>query len=168
MTEAIINNWTSTLSLNQWIIDMQLKDISHEDSMINPPFRANRLNWVVGHLAEHRDWMLRAVDETTLMPANQVELYRRGSAEMQADDEVVALETLVDYLARSKQCLLDRLGTASSDFLAEIPQTGILMESHKDKTRLERLQGLLWHETYHVGQLEFLRQLAGKNDAVLR
>jgi hypothetical protein len=27
--------------------------------------------------------------------------------------------------------------------------------------------GLHWHETYHVGQLELLRQLAGTDDAII-
>jgi hypothetical protein len=27
---------------------------------------------------------------------------------------------------------------------------------------------LNWHEAYHVGQLELLRQLAGKNDQVIK
>jgi hypothetical protein len=31
----------------------------------------------------------------------------------------------------------------------------------------ERLTFANWYETYHVGQLEFLRQLAGKNDTVI-
>lgn len=167
-TQVDIHNWISTLSLNHWIIGQQLEGITHAESMITPPFRANRLNWVVGHLVEHRDWMLRAVDETTIMPAKEVEMYRRGSEEMQDTDEVIPLETLIAYLARSKDCLIAKLQQVSLEFLDEKPQIGILMESHKDKTRFERLQGLLWHETYHVGQLEFLRQLAGKNDAILR
>jgi uncharacterized damage-inducible protein DinB len=31
----------------------------------------------------------------------------------------------------------------------------------------ERLAFAHWHETYHVGQLELLRQLTGKNDKVI-
>ena len=31
----------------------------------------------------------------------------------------------------------------------------------------EQLSFLSWHETYHVGQTEALRQLAGKNDKVI-
>ena len=31
----------------------------------------------------------------------------------------------------------------------------------------ERLFFLYFHETYHVGQTEFLRQLAGKDDKVI-
>ena len=31
----------------------------------------------------------------------------------------------------------------------------------------QHVAGLHWHETYHTGQLELLRQLAGKNDAII-
>lgn len=162
-----IQNLISTLNGNQWVIDKQTEGLSHEQSMIQPPFRANCMNWVIGHIAEHRDWMLRAIDETTLMPAKQVELYRRGSEELQAGDEVVRLEILLDYLHRSKDCLVAKIESATVEFLSEKPQHGVLFESLKEKTRIERLQGLIWHETYHVGQLELLRQLAGTDDAIL-
>lgn len=163
-----IQTWIGTLGTNQWLIESQVEGLSHEQSMITPPFRANRMNWVVGHIVEHRDWMLRALDETTLMSANDVMTYRRGSEEMQADSDVLELVTLIALLKRSKDTLIATLSQADEDFLQEKPQTGILLESHKDKTRFQRLQGLLWHETYHTGQLELLRQLAGTNDAILK
>lgn len=160
-------HWLEIFATNHWVIDKQLDGLTHEDSLIMPPFRANCLNWVVGHIAEHRDWMLRALDEPVLMPASAVDIYRRGSQAMQADDDVIDFSTLLAYIAQSKRDIVSAMQTAMPEFLTEKPQTGIIMPSHKDKTRLERLQGLLWHETYHTGQLEFLRQLAGKNDAVL-
>jgi len=162
-----IQSLIATLNGNQWIIDKQTEGLSHDQSMVTPPFRANRMNWVLGHIAEHRDWMLRAIDETTLMPAKEVDIYRRGSEELQAEDEVAQLEILLTCLRRSKDCLVTVLDSATVDFLSEKPQHGVLFESLKEKTRMERLQGLIWHETYHVGQLELLRQLAGTNDAIL-
>ena len=43
-----------------------------------------------------------------------------------------------------------------------------LIQTARGETTLgERLVFLHWHETYHVGQLELLRQLAGTNDAVI-
>lgn len=160
-------HWLEIFATNQWVIDKQLDGLTHEDSLIMPPFRANCLNWVVGHIVEHRDWMLRALDEPSLMPARLVDIYRRGSQTIQVGDEVADFSTLLDYIARSKTDIIGAMQRVTLEFLAEKPQTGILMPNHKDKTRLERLQGLLWHETYHTGQLELLRQLAGKDDAVL-
>ena len=162
-----VKEWMATFSLNHRIIQMQLKGLSHDDTLIELPFRGNRMNWVIGHLAEHRDWMLRAVDCTTLMPAKQVMMYRRGSDALTNTDEAVALDVLTGYLDQSKTCILSVLESANEDFLNEKPDTGILMESQRDRSRFQRFQGLLWHETYHVGQLELLRQLTGVDDAVL-
>lgn len=166
-TQNEVQSWLATLNTNQWLIDKHLEGVSHEQTMIQAAYNINRMNWVLGHIAEHRDWMLRALDERTLMPAKEVELYRRGSEALQDDSEVVQLEILLDYIRRAKECLTSRLTSADDNFLLEKPQTGILLDSHKDKTRLERIQGLVWHETYHIGQLDLLRQVAGMNDAIL-
>ena len=157
---AQVDDWAATLNLNQWIIDQELNGLTHEDSLRPLPFDGNRLNWVIGHLVEHRDWMLRALDLPTLMPAKEAMIYRRGSELLSDDGQAVPLDTLIAYLNRAKAALLTKLETADADFLQSKPQTGLLMESMKDRTRLQRLQGLLWHETYHVGQLEMLSQWA--------
>jgi len=163
-----VEEWIGTLNTNQWLIDKQLEGLSHDDTLLELPFRGNRMNWVVGHLAEHRDWMLRAVDCTTLMPAKEAMMYRRGSDPLTDDSPAVPIETLLGYLSQAKMCILLRLESADKAFLSEKPTTGILLESHRDKTRFQRLAGLLWHETYHIGQLEILRQLAGTDDAILK
>lgn len=54
------------------------------------------------------------------------------------------------------------LHSAGSDGLARaLPQGG------EEAALGEALASLHWHETYHTGQFELLRQLAGKNDAVI-
>jgi hypothetical protein len=37
----------------------------------------------------------------------------------------------------------------------------------EEETAGQQIRFSHWHETYHVGQLELLRQLAGKNDKVI-
>lgn len=163
-----VQEWLATFKLNHYIIEKQVAGLSQKDTLIALPFRGNRLNWVLGHLAEHRDWMLRAVDCTTLMPANQVEMYRRGSEPLSDSIEAIELDVIMGYLNQSKDCIIQHLDSVDDNFLKETPTTGILLQNDKERTRFQRLQGLLWHETYHVGQLELLRQLAGTNDAILQ
>ncbi|NHZ72498.1 MAG: hypothetical protein GWP17_05390, partial [Aquificales bacterium] len=53
--------------------------------------------------------------------------------------------------------------------LSEIPEA-ILAEIYDEERGTavgDRIASLHWHETYHTGQLEILRQLAGKNDSVI-
>lgn len=162
-----IQSWIGTLNTNHWLIEKQSEGLSHEQSMLATPFRANRMNWVIGHILEHRDWMLRALDQKPLLSAHEAMIYRRGSEPLQDDSEVLQLDTLLDYLRQAKDCLIVTVSGADEAFMLEVPESGVVMESHKTKNRLERIQGLIWHETYHTGQLELLRQLAGVNDAVL-
>ena len=41
-----------------------------------------------------------------------------------------------------------------------------IVDEEKGSTRLDALLGLSWHETYHVGQFEYLRQAAGTDDKI--
>ena len=43
---------------NVSIAQMQAKDLTHEDSLLQPPFRGNCLNWVLGHMLSNRDAIL--------------------------------------------------------------------------------------------------------------
>jgi hypothetical protein len=42
-----------------------------------------------------------------------------------------------------------------------------IADEENRRTLGERLEFIHWHETYPVGQLEILRQLAGMNDAII-
>ncbi|MGB1286670.1 MAG: hypothetical protein ACPG7F_09080 [Aggregatilineales bacterium] len=165
--QTTITDWIATLALNTWIIQKQVDGLSHDDTMLKLPFRGNRLNWVLGHIIEHRDWMLKALDAEPLLFDNTADIYRRGSAEINAETPVLTLETLIELLQTGQTKIAESVTSATPEFLMEVTGRNYLMESHRDKSRLQRLQGLLWHETYHTGQTELFRQLAGKNDAVL-
>ena len=39
-----------SFALNTRLIHMQIAGLTHADSVLQPPFRSNNLNWVVGHL----------------------------------------------------------------------------------------------------------------------
>jgi hypothetical protein len=43
----------------------------------------------------------------------------------------------------------------------------VLPSSMPGMSMIELLQFLAWHETYHLGQLDQLRQLSGVNDTVI-
>ena len=51
---------------NTNIIKSQAKDLTHEDSLIQPPFHGNCLNWVLGHLVANHDDILEALGEPRL------------------------------------------------------------------------------------------------------
>lgn len=148
---------------NVRVIRAQADGLSHEDSLIQPPFRGNCLNWVLGHVVGSRNELLEALGQPAVMPAAQYVHYDRGSEPVtQAGEQVLPLAELLSMLDESQVRLADALGGSSAADMAREVKVG------------ERTTGLgkwafflYFHETYHVGQTELLRQLAGKNDQVI-
>lgn len=148
---------------NVAILKNQAAGLSHADSLIQPPVRGNCLNWVLGHLVENRNSVLAAVGlEATTDPA-LLARYRRESAPVLAErDARLTLEELLAALDRSQESLAARLATIGGEELArERPFAG------RTRPGDQLLFFLYFHETYHVGQAELLRQLAGKDDKVI-
>jgi len=148
---------------NLEMIKMQTKGLSHEDSLLQPPFRGNCLNWVLGHIVETRDRILELLGELPIGGEGVRARYGYGSEPVCADGEgVLRLETLLEALERSQERINAALQRITVEELTK--ET----EDHRGKTRVaERLFFLYFHETYHVGQTELLRQLAGTNDKVI-
>jgi uncharacterized damage-inducible protein DinB len=69
-----------------------------------------------------------------------------------------SLSQLQALLEESQTRILAGLACATPEFLAA---------KLDEDTRAEHITFSIWHETYHVGQLELLRQLAGKNDKII-
>jgi hypothetical protein len=145
----------------QWIIARQTEGLTHADSLLQLPFRGNCLNWVLGHLLVYRDKALELLGESPILSESQVRRYQRGSETLTDGEAALALDTLLAVLRQSHERLVAVLGNVAADRLEAIA------DEENRRTVGERIEFMHWHETYHVGQLEILRQLAGKNDAII-
>jgi uncharacterized damage-inducible protein DinB len=143
------------------VILMQTEGLSQADSVKQLPFRGNCMNWVLGHIAVHRDKVLGLLGEKPILQPGVRDLYDRGSNPIQEGDPALTLEELLAALEKSQVQLMAALQAASPADLE------VAMGEGSQQTKLERIQFLQWHETYHLGQLEILRQLAGKDDTVI-
>jgi uncharacterized damage-inducible protein DinB len=91
--------------------------------------------------------------------------YARGSEPLtQAGDDVVRLEELLDWLERSQVRLAPALEKMNDAAWASERTVG---SSNRKMTVSQRVFFLYFHETYHVGQTELFRQMAGKDDKVI-
>jgi hypothetical protein len=89
--------------------------------------------------------------------------YETDSAAVTEDEEgIIKLEKLLAILANGQTLLADKIFSMSDEDLAEEIQIG-----ERRMTVGQRLFGLYFHDTYHTGQTEYLRQLAGTNDKVV-
>lgn len=153
------------LGRNFGVIQAQTKGITHEQSLLQPAVRGNCMNWVVGHLVEHRDRMLRVVGEPTFLKPEEVKRYERDSPPVVDDSDAFRFEMLMGTLPQQHERLAGWLKAATPEAIDAIGPE--IIEGVKDWTRAQWLHFLIWHETYHLGNLELLRQLAGTNDKVI-
>jgi hypothetical protein len=156
-SEQLINLFERT----HWVIVKQTEGLTHADSLMQLPFRSNCLNWVLGHIMVYRDKVLELLGEASILSESEARLYKRESTPITDSDSSVRLEKLLKGLEQSQERLLAGLKIVTPDTMDERVDEG------KEQTVRERIEFLQWHETYHVGQLEILRQLAGKNDSII-
>lgn len=143
------------------IIEAQTKDPTHQDSLVQVPAE-NCLNWVLGHIADGRDRVLALLREAP--PLGETGARCRCESDPIAGDgrEVLPRERLLAVPAEGRE----RIGAAPAarpdEALGDEGQVG-----ERTLILLERLHFACLHETYHVGQTELLRALAGKTDKVI-
>lgn len=144
-------------------IKAQVKGLTHADSVLQLPFRGNCLNWVLGHIAGTRNQVLQALGQPPILSEVHAKRYGYGSEPVCADgDDILKLDTLISLLEQSQKTIEAALGRITPQELAKE------VKSFLGSTTLGYfLFFLYYHETYHLGQTEILRQLAGVNDKVI-
>ena len=145
---------------NRQVIHLQANGLSHRQSLLQPPFRANCLNWVVGHIVVHRDKVLATIGAEPVLDEESARRYDNESEPILGDEPgVMEWATLLDRLDESQDRLAARLPAVD---LASSVQVG-----DRETTIWKRVHFLHFHDTYHTGQTELLRQLAGVDDTVI-
>ena len=157
------NQLTKAFERNKRIVQMQTNGLSQADSLLKMPFRANCLNWVVEHILANRDTILKSIGEEPLLSDGEINIYNRDSEPVIAEGAgVIHLERMLELLSHGQE----RIAAGLADLDIEAYSRDVKVGNQKI-TLGERLFFLYFHETYHVGQTEFLRQLAGKDDKVI-
>jgi hypothetical protein len=146
---------------NLRIVAAQSEGLTHQDSLRQTP-HVNCLNWVLGHIAEGRDQVLALLGEPAVL-GEEGAGYRRESDPVTGEGPgVVPLERLLAVLKEGQERIAAALAGLSEEALAE---------ERRDGERVLPLGTLLhfayFHDTYHAGQTELLRALAGKTDKVI-
>ncbi len=142
---------------NSWLVSKFGEGLSHEVSTTTPQFRANSFNWVLGHIVVSRDRAIMLLGGEPILIAEETALYETGSDSLNPET-AVALDRLLKAVVESQECLAGGLMAASDEEMTAI------YDEERQQTIGDRLKGLHWHETYHVGQLEILRQVGGERD----
>jgi len=150
--------YNNILGTSNYVIKEKTEGLTHDDSMLQLPFPGNCMNWILGHLMVYRMQCLGVIDGVSEADEDEFALYGFGSEPMTDSDKAIPLETL---LAR-----LDTLSEQIAAALEKMPDSRLdeLVDEGQDVTVAQRLLfNLVYHEAYHVGQLEPLYEQALAN-----
>ncbi len=130
-----------------------LEALTHADSLAQPPIEGNCINWIVGHVVCYRNYVLDVLGLPPVLPIETLARYARGSEPVRADGpDVVRLEDLVRAYWAAQDAILKALPAFGPDRGAEVAQAAGF-----EMPRAELLVSFMRHESYHAGQLEWLR-----------
>jgi uncharacterized damage-inducible protein DinB len=158
-----ISDFVRMLSIENELIHDQTNGLSQAETLVQPQPSGNCMNWVLGHLLESQISMLKALGGESPIDAQELERYRRESDPIAGEDPgVLPLERLLEGHDQVHAAIITCLNAMTdADFDQEIQQ------GERKVKRGWRVFFLHFHYTYHVGQLELLRQLAGRTEKII-
>ncbi len=145
------------------ILKQQTADITHQDSLLQPQPGGNSMNWVLGHLVDNLIQILKVLGGELPDGLPNLSHYGYGSEPVKGDEQgVLPLPELIDAYGSLTDQIISRLDQMTEeDFDKE-------MDFWQDKSRRGYVAFFyFFHNTYHLGQLEQLRNLAGKTEKVI-
>ena len=135
-----------------------LEGITHEESLVFPRPAGNCLNWVLGHILASRNRLLPLIGVPPVWPLEMAFLYSGIDEAEWSVDVAVDFRKIESDLAVSQQELLNALEV--------IPDERLATEVSENRTVASALGFLLFHESYHGGQVALLRRLLGKEGVI--
>lgn len=144
-------------TLNHFVIKKNTQGLTHADSLLQPQPGGNCLNWILGHIVANRNRALELLGQPPIWLEPEAAPYQSGTGPISSSDQVQPLEKILADLDGSQERLLAALQHISSEELAA---------TAGEETIYHHLGGLHFHEAYHAGQTEYLRELTGKKGAL--
>lgn len=109
----------------------------------------------MGHIISGRNEALSVLGNPALWSEEELAIYKTGSSPITSSGQGLILNKLLADLDES----LEQLSACLAQITPE--ELGRIVETRFGERPLDQhLASLHWHETYHTGQLEILRELA--------
>jgi hypothetical protein len=158
-----IDDFSKMLQFEVDILRQQTTDLSHADSLLQPQPAGNCLNWVLGHLVVNLMDILQVLGGSPPDDLPDLQRYRINSEPICGDEEgILKLQVLIDNYNRLTGIIEDRLSQMDeADFEEEID----FWQGKKSRGYVAFFY--FFHNTYHLGQLEQQRNLAGKTEKII-
>jgi len=142
-----------------------LKDITDAEALQQPDTGGNSLNWVAGHVVLYRITHLGMLGGESPVSREKYARYQRQSEPVTAEGEgVLALGEMIEDWVALRQPFFTAIRAADTPILEKAAAFSPLNDPEETVGSLAA--GLLFHESYHIGQLGILRRLVGKDGAI--
>ncbi len=149
--------------LSHGALRMNLDEIDHDDSLVQPQPAGNCINWVIAHILAVRDQMFGLIGLAPVLGEAGVR-FGRSSEPLCDGREALPLPELLSAMDTSQQRLEAALGAMTEEQLAAAFDGARL--PGRPTNVAEMLAFFHFHESYHVGQVGLLRRVAGKEGAI--
>jgi len=137
-----------------------LNGLTQEQSLLQPSPSGNCANWILGHLMNVHNGVMKLAGEKPVWESDQ--LTRAGVEPITGPSNAIEWNTMRDRFLGSKERCLAAISALSDKALAE----SVPHPFGGTTSRAELLNTLAFHQTYHVGQLAMSRRIAGLDGAV--
>lgn len=135
---------------NAFVINKNLGDITHEESLIPVSRGGACMNWVLGHIVLTRDYLHEILGLEKFCDEKFGNTYSNGVSEVRNED------------AADIKVLLKMFNDSQDKIIKTLEET----EIRNDEEKMNNVAGVAFHEAYHSGQLGILRRVAGKSGAI--
>lgn len=149
--------------MNYNYLKVNIEGISSGESLKRPEPGGNSLNWVLGHIVNSRDLILKMIDQQPVLSQSQAAPYDRG-AKPEKDRDLMDLEDILSALAETQDRLVNGLNNLTEEQLRKADADR--EEEWQRQSLADQLVFLHFHEAYHLGQTGLLRRLTGKEGAI--
>jgi hypothetical protein len=158
--ETDFANIEGMFKTNTDIVKKAIDGILPEKWFLRPGDDSNHLMWVAGHLVVHRGAVLKSLGAE--WETSWSSLFTRG-AKLTAQEQYPAIEEIRCAWDEVSGRLVSSLAGASADALARPAPKG---PPSFDGKISGLVAFLAFHETYHVGQVSYLRKWLGYGQSV--
>jgi len=147
-TEEVLGLYQFHNRIMHWFID----EVTHDESVLQLPFKHNCMNWILGHIVTNRSHVLEVVGAEHAWQDEVRDLYHQDTQPVTPDTPSIQFETLVSYLDESVDILEAALKDKEDAWLEDD------FENYRgEKSRYVHVKDFHWHESFHLGQLEILK-----------
>jgi len=148
----------------RYTVDVNVKDVSHAESLTQPRPAGNCSNWVLGHLLAIYSKVLPMLGEQSVIAMDRIKRYDRYSAPMVDAAEAIPFEELVAAWSTTCDRVDAGIARVSDEMLRQpVPESP---SANPNETVHSMLFTIMFHQAYHSGQLGLLRRLVGKEGAI--